>query len=588
MSKGMLLGAGGALAVAGGFAAMTSHAVESLAALQDMSDTTGLSTDAIQSMKPALDASNMNVQQYADTISKLNIKLGENSAYWKSQKVDVTDSAKAFDQIKHKIADIEDPIKRAEIANKAFGKSYKDLMPLLTMDNNSFDSAKSGATIFSKQMIENAARVDDKVAALKTTFSDFSVSIGTKFIPAMEYLIDLFQESAEFWSNAPNPNDYGTEGIKVKTNQGARVTEQDLSSKNFNSTEAQKQLAEMDSKRLMELSVWASTQKQDNELASQLLKVRKDRLKTEAATEEANRKSLEQSRLNQAKADELAASQERLKNLLEQTSYSTFLQNQRENSLKETRNLENQHRFDQENSQTVDFFGGNDTAFRDFQEQENNKKLQSFMSEKHKESLANSDNSEGNAAHEAQVQADLIQKQNEGLEKQAKLYDEIGSSISGLVEDQLKGMYQTILQGNFSAKSTFESFGESALNTISQIAAKATILGIGNLLTGGTLSAGTGGLGILSSVLGFANGTNYAPGGYSTWAERGPEIVNGRLYTQQTYGNLPRGSAVTPLEKVVNNNSPTSITINNYDSKMTDRDLARAVSRRSKEYGAFA
>jgi hypothetical protein len=78
---------------------------------------------------------------------------------------------------------------------------------------------------------------------------------------------------------------------------------------------------------------------------------------------------------------------------------------------------------------------------------------------------------------------------------------------------------------------------------VAQIASKAVIFGILSVLSGGTSGVArlAGGLrqGGFTKFLGFAGGTNFAPGGMSLVGERGPELVN-----------LPRGSKVIPNNRL--------------------------------------
>jgi len=75
---------------------------------------------------------------------------------------------------------------------------------------------------------------------------------------------------------------------------------------------------------------------------------------------------------------------------------------------------------------------------------------------------------------------------------------------------------------------------------VAQIASKAVIFGILSVLTGGgSKIAGELISGGFRKFMGFAGGTNFAPGGMSLVGERGPELVN-----------LPRGAKVIPNNRL--------------------------------------
>ena len=70
---------------------------------------------------------------------------------------------------------------------------------------------------------------------------------------------------------------------------------------------------------------------------------------------------------------------------------------------------------------------------------------------------------------------------------------------------------------------------------ISEVLAAIVVWCVLNIVSGDA-AAGAGTLGhFIGKILGFAGGTNYAPGGLAIVGEHGPELVN-----------LPRGSQVIP------------------------------------------
>jgi hypothetical protein len=94
--------------------------------------------------------------------------------------------------------------------------------------------------------------------------------------------------------------------------------------------------------------------------------------------------------------------------------------------------------------------------------------------------------------------------------------------FAGNINDMLKGT-RTFAEG---VQDIFQDVADEVVKQISRMIAKwiafTALRGIAGILTGG-----------ISTLLGFANGTNFAPGGTAVVGERGPELVN-----------LPRGSRV--------------------------------------------
>lgn len=120
----------------------------------------------------------------------------------------------------------------------------------------------------------------------------------------------------------------------------------------------------------------------------------------------------------------------------------------------------------------------------------------------------------------------------EGAEKLMGLVGELNNSFTNLfynVGNGWRGMIDAMIN--------------SFKMLVAQIASKAVIFAILSALSGGTSNIGkiageiTGGG--FKKFLGFAAGTNFAPGGMSLVGERGPELVN-----------LPRGSKVIPNNRL--------------------------------------
>jgi len=555
-------------AVGAGMVALGMHAIQVGADLQDMSDTTGLSVESLSSMRNVLAASNMDTKGYSDAISKLNIKLGENGKYLKKQGIDITDSEKAFDQLKHKIADIEDPIKRSELANKAFGKSYKDLMPLLTMANGEYDKMKGNTSVFSSEFAANAAKVDDNLALLKTTFSDFGVQLGANFIPLMESLVGILQEAADFWGAMAN----GPSADQKKANDldAIRVKYADVQAESDKGSKV--------------LGQSPHDVKIDGKTFAQAVRAYMDSVKAQEAEEakslEAKKKKAEADKKAAELAESALASAEARQKLIDANNYSSYLKGQREQDYKDTQAALNAQRYSTEYGNAVDYFGGDDTSMRNYQDDYNRSSDNKAALVRHQETLSNTvtfdaQAKEGNAAYDAQLMTEEIEKQNEALERQSQIWDKIESGVGSLVTGPLDDFYKHIGSANKDLFSNFSSlfsniqdaFGNMLAKMAAELTTKAAIFGVLNLLSGGGVGFATS---ALSGFSWFANGTDYAYGGPALVGERGPELVN-----------LPKGSTVTPIGQ--STQSPTYHITIQQGAGMSSEDVVREIKRYDRE-----
>lgn len=134
---------------------------------------------------------------------------------------------------------------------------------------------------------------------------------------------------------------------------------------------------------------------------------------------------------------------------------------------------------------------------------------------------------------EIALQAQEVGRLTEVMEEyaeQAKFVDQIN-------EDLKNGLIDAIVEGG-----NFSDVLQDVAKQLAKAALQATLFGEGPLAkifgtSGGLFGKGGGLLGGL--IPGFADGTNFAPGGTALVGERGPELVN-----------LPRGSQVIPNHKI--------------------------------------
>ncbi len=126
------------------------------------------------------------------------------------------------------------------------------------------------------------------------------------------------------------------------------------------------------------------------------------------------------------------------------------------------------------------------------------------------------------------------------------------AAINDTINSSFVDNFTALIEGTKSVKDAFKDMADDIVKQINRIAAQK----IAESLFGP--SGGTGGIGGwfaslfggggggfgFGSLFGFANGTNFAPGGLALVGERGPELVN-----------LPRGAQVIPNHEIRNFNT---------------------------------
>lgn len=576
MGPAMLAGVAGVGALAVGFIALTNHATSALDLLGDLATQTGVTVEYLSKMRNVVSISNLDMQKFGDGLSVITKNIIANGPAMQKMGIDTTNAGTAWDSLKIKIAATEDPIEKQRIGQEVLGKKYVEFANILNIDQEAYEKLIGSTTIFSEEAAAAAGAYDDNLTILKTSISDVAITLGAKFLPELVKitnktleLIDAFQELTKIDIHALQ-----NDGMQVKVNQGGRVGTQDLNSTNIKSSEAQAQLKALNSQQLLDLATWANLEKHNQDLSSNLVKLSISRKKEEDGILDAKNKQAEADRKAKDQAEQLLALAEKRQKLIEANSYSNYKSGREEQDYKETQAILNEGRYSKEYGQSVDAFGGNDTAYRDFQEDENKKKEKEFYKNKHQESLANSDNSEGEKAYAEQKNLEIYQAQEESLARQMAIYDAIGGKIEGSLIAPYSTFLLEVTRGTDGAfenigSNMVESFGNALLQMTSMLMAKATIWAGLNILSGGGAGFATT---ALSKFSWMANGSDYAYGGATIVGDRGPEIIN-----------IPRGSKVTPLNKATQATTY-NITINQTQGTSSE-DIVREIKRFDKENG---
>lgn len=148
-----------------------------------------------------------------------------------------------------------------------------------------------------------------------------------------------------------------------------------------------------------------------------------------------------------------------------------------------------------------------------------------------------------------------------------------GNQLASTLSSSLANVFSSVVDGSKSAVEAvgdlLKSLGQMLINQGFQALIGGLFGGGGGGMGGifGGLFGGGGGLKLgFNGIPGFADGTNFAPGGLALVGERGPELVN-----------LPRGSQVIPNDELGGGGTTISISITG--SRQDAAEIAREVNR---------
>lgn len=197
---------GAAVAAAAGAAVTRFMQVGS--SLDDMSQRTGVSVEALSSLSFAAQMSDTSLESLQGSIIKMTRLIGEAqtgstaaSAALRGIGISVRDlqglsADEQFKRIADRIAGIEDPALRVKAAMDVFGKSAGEILPLLLQGSSGIeafqDEARRTGQVLDGETAAAAAKAADAIDLLLRVVDATAVKIGAMFAPALTAIVDGF------------------------------------------------------------------------------------------------------------------------------------------------------------------------------------------------------------------------------------------------------------------------------------------------------------------------------------------------------------------------------------------------------------
>lgn len=181
-------------------AAVFTYGVKAVAALQEtalaagkMADATGLTVEQSSRLMEVAGDLGIEVGTVQGAIQKFNNaiaggRLDEFADSIVTAKDGSIDAYESFINTATAIGKIQDPTKRAQAAQKAFGKSYGEIAELMTMDADQLRAALDGvsdAKVIDENELRQARQFRDLLDQLKDRLDDVQLTVGERVIPRL-------------------------------------------------------------------------------------------------------------------------------------------------------------------------------------------------------------------------------------------------------------------------------------------------------------------------------------------------------------------------------------------------------------------
>jgi hypothetical protein len=181
-------------------AAVFTYGVKAVAAFQEtalaagkMADATGLTVEQSSRLMEVAGDLGIEVGTVQGAIQKFNNaiaggRLDEFADSIVTAKDGSIDAYESFINTATAIGQIQDPTKRAQAAQKAFGKSYGEIAELMKMDADQLRSALDGvsdAKVIDENELRQARQFRDLLDQLKDRLDDVQLTVGERVIPRL-------------------------------------------------------------------------------------------------------------------------------------------------------------------------------------------------------------------------------------------------------------------------------------------------------------------------------------------------------------------------------------------------------------------
>lgn len=200
------------LAAGAGLGIMMNKAMESADELVRLADVTGISIEELQRMKYAAEQLGVDLETITGAQAKLTRTMGaalkgnvKATQSFEDLGISLTDANgnlrtanDVFEEAIDALGFIEDEVIRDSIAMDIFGKSAKELNPLIKAGSAEIENLKNKASelgiVLSEEQVRNLEEFGDKMNTMKAQVDAAGAKIGIAFLPLMEKMLALFEK----------------------------------------------------------------------------------------------------------------------------------------------------------------------------------------------------------------------------------------------------------------------------------------------------------------------------------------------------------------------------------------------------------
>ena len=184
------LGAGIGLA---GLVANLKDIVDQADGIKDLATSTQTSVEALASFKLIAEQSGTSLESVGKGINKVTKFMGENAAEAAQLGITAQDPIEAFLQFAAALEKTATPADKVVIANKVLGKTYEELLPLLSEGSAQIRASSQASAQYAAGMAKLAPESDkfkDLLAQLNQNIAEFKIGVAEDLLPILNAALE--------------------------------------------------------------------------------------------------------------------------------------------------------------------------------------------------------------------------------------------------------------------------------------------------------------------------------------------------------------------------------------------------------------
>lgn len=192
---------GTAASAGAGIVKMASSSASAMDEIDKASQKMGVSVEAYQEWKHAMDLSGMSIDTMKNGMKTLQTAISKNDEVFSDMGISITDASgnlRSSEDIMNeaiiKLSDMEDGAERAALANKLFGRAGVEMAPLLNAGSEAINGMKKEAhdlgLVMSGDDVKAGAKLNDTLGNLKQSFNAIITRVGTSLMPIIQKVAD--------------------------------------------------------------------------------------------------------------------------------------------------------------------------------------------------------------------------------------------------------------------------------------------------------------------------------------------------------------------------------------------------------------